>query len=42
VYQALLLLLLGLPVYAFLKVKKERLGQVEELIDVPADLVDIS
>jgi basic amino acid/polyamine antiporter, APA family len=42
VYQALLLLLLGLPVYAFLKAKKERLGQVEEPIDVPADLVDIS
>jgi APA family basic amino acid/polyamine antiporter len=39
VYQAMLLLLLGLPVYAFLKARRERLGQVEEPIDVP-ELVD--
>jgi basic amino acid/polyamine antiporter, APA family len=42
VYQAMLLLLLGLPIYAFLKAKKERLGLVEEPVDVPADLVDLS
>ena len=42
VYQAMLLLLLGLPLYAFLKAKRERLGQVEEPVDVPADLVDLS
>lgn len=42
VYQAMLLLLLGLPIYAFLKAKKERLGQVEEPVDVPVDLVDLS
>ena len=40
VYQALLLILLGLPVYAFLKAKRERLGQVDEPIDVPAELAD--
>jgi basic amino acid/polyamine antiporter, APA family len=37
VYQALLLVLLGLPVYAFLKARRERLGQVDEPIDVPAE-----
>ena len=30
VYQALLLLLVGLPLYAFLKARRERLGQVAE------------
>jgi APA family basic amino acid/polyamine antiporter len=35
VYQALLLLLLGIPIYAFLKARRERLGQVDEPIDVP-------
>ena len=34
-YQALLLLLLGIPIYAFLKARRERLGQVDEPIDVP-------
>jgi APA family basic amino acid/polyamine antiporter len=38
VYQALLLILLGLPVYAFLKAKRERLGQVDEPVDVPVEL----
>ena len=33
-YQALLLLLLGIPIYAFLKARRVRLGQVEEPIDV--------
>jgi basic amino acid/polyamine antiporter, APA family len=37
VYQALLLVLLGLPVYAFLKARRERLGQVDEPVDVPAE-----
>lgn len=35
VYQAMLLLLLGIPIYAFLKARRERLGQVDEPIDVP-------
>jgi APA family basic amino acid/polyamine antiporter len=30
VYQALLLLLVGIPIYAFLKARKESLGQVSE------------
>ena len=30
VYQAMLLLLVGIPIYAFLKVRRERLGQVPE------------
>jgi APA family basic amino acid/polyamine antiporter len=38
VYQAVLLLLLGLPIYAFLKAHRERLGQVDEPVDVPVDL----
>jgi basic amino acid/polyamine antiporter, APA family len=42
VYQAMLLLLLGLPLYAFLKARRERLGQVEEPIDMPAELADAS
>jgi APA family basic amino acid/polyamine antiporter len=35
VYQAMLLLLLGIPIYAFLKARRERLGQVDEPVDVP-------
>jgi APA family basic amino acid/polyamine antiporter len=34
VYQAMLLLLVGIPLYAFLKARRERLGQVEEPIDL--------
>lgn len=42
VYQAMLLLLIGLPLYAFLKARRERRGDVEEPIDVPAgDVVDV-
>jgi APA family basic amino acid/polyamine antiporter len=33
VYQALLLLLVGIPLYAFLKARRERLGQVPEPVD---------
>ena len=33
VYQAMLLILIGLPLYAFLKARRERLGQVDEPID---------
>ena len=40
VYQAMLLLLLGLPLYAFLKARRERLGQVDEPIDMPPELAD--
>lgn len=45
VYQALLLLLLGIPLYAFLKARRERLGQVGEPVelDQPAPvLVDLT
>lgn len=42
VYQAMLLLLLGLPLYAFLKARRERLGQVDEPIDIPPELADAS
>jgi APA family basic amino acid/polyamine antiporter len=42
VYQAMLLLLAGLPIYAFLKARRERLGQVDEPIDMPAELADAS
>ncbi len=38
VYQAMLLLLLGLPLYAFLKARRERLGQVDEPVDMPPEL----
>lgn len=33
VYQAMLLLLLGIPLYAFLKARRERLGQVEAPVE---------
>ena len=33
VYQAMLLILIGLPIYTFLKARRERLGQVDEPID---------
>jgi APA family basic amino acid/polyamine antiporter len=33
VYQALLLFLVGIPLYAFLKARRERLGQVPEPVD---------
>jgi APA family basic amino acid/polyamine antiporter len=38
VYQAMLLVLVGLPLYGFLKARRERLGQVEEPVDMPAEL----
>lgn len=41
VYQAMLLLLLGIPVYAFLKAQRERRGQVDEPVDGPPELVDV-
>jgi APA family basic amino acid/polyamine antiporter len=34
VYQAMLLLLAGIPLYAFLKARRERLGQVPEPVDL--------
>jgi len=46
VYQAMLLLLFGIPIYGFLKARRERLGQVaepEELAaDEPVQLVPLS
>ena len=40
VYQAMLLLLIGLPIYAFLKARKERLGQVAEPLELPVETVN--
>jgi hypothetical protein len=38
VYQAMLLLLVGIPIYGFLKARRERLGQVPEPDEaMPAD-----
>jgi len=39
VYQAMLLLLVGIPIYAFLKARKERLGQVAEPDERPSEEV---
>jgi hypothetical protein len=36
VYQAMVLILVGIPVYSFLKARRERLG----LVDEPLDQVD--
>jgi APA family basic amino acid/polyamine antiporter len=36
VYQSMLLLLLGVPIYAFLKARRERLGQVEAPVELMA------
>jgi APA family basic amino acid/polyamine antiporter len=36
VYQAMVLFLIGIPLYAFLKARRERLGQVPE----PVELTD--
>jgi APA family basic amino acid/polyamine antiporter len=41
VYQTVLLLMLGVPLYSFLKARRERLGMVEAPIEVPPDLADI-
>jgi APA family basic amino acid/polyamine antiporter len=42
VYQAMLLLLLGLPLSPFLKARRERTGEVDEPVDMPvSDLVDV-
>jgi APA family basic amino acid/polyamine antiporter len=35
VYQAMVLVLVGVPLYGFLKARKERLGQVPEPVDMP-------
>jgi APA family basic amino acid/polyamine antiporter len=40
VYQALLLVLIGIPLYGFLKARRERLGQIEEIVDMPPELAD--
>jgi basic amino acid/polyamine antiporter, APA family len=36
VYQSMLLLLLGVPIYAFLKARRERLGQVDAPVEMSA------
>jgi APA family basic amino acid/polyamine antiporter len=41
VYQAMLLLLLGIPIYGFLKARRERLGQVVEPVDAPAEVIEL-
>lgn len=40
VYQALMLVLAGIPIYAFLKARREANGQVDEPIDMPAELAE--
>ena len=40
VYQSMLLLLLGVPIYALLKARRERLGQVAAPVEVATNLVD--
>jgi APA family basic amino acid/polyamine antiporter len=35
VYQALLMFLIGIPIYAFLKARKERMGEVPEPVEQP-------
>ncbi|MGD0379091.1 MAG: amino acid permease [Acidimicrobiales bacterium] len=40
VYQAMLLLLIGLPIYAFLKARKERLGQVPEPVELAPETIN--
>ena len=35
VYQTVLLLMIGIPMYAFLKARRERLGLVEATVDLP-------
>ena len=42
VYQTVLLLMVGVPLYAFLKARRERLGMVDAPVDVPADLADLT
>jgi APA family basic amino acid/polyamine antiporter len=41
VYQTVLLLMIGIPLYAFLKARRDRLGMVEAPVEVPSDLVDL-
>jgi len=43
VYQAMVLVLVGLPLYGFLKARKERMGLVAEPVDMPVvpDVVDV-
>jgi APA family basic amino acid/polyamine antiporter len=38
VYQTVLLLMVGIPIYSFLKARRERLGMVEAPLEVPSDL----
>jgi len=41
VYQSMLLLLIGIPLYGFLKARRERLGMVEPPVEVPDDLAGL-
>jgi APA family basic amino acid/polyamine antiporter len=41
VYQAMIGLLIGLPIYAFLKARKEREGTAPEPLDLSADVIDL-
>jgi len=45
VYQAMLLLLIGIPIYSFVKARRERIGEVDEPVDfvahgVPSTQID--
>jgi len=41
VYQALLLVLVGLPIYAFLKARRERLGDAQEPVEAPSEVTEV-
>jgi APA family basic amino acid/polyamine antiporter len=41
VYQTVLLLMVGVPLYSFLKARRERLGMVETPVEVPSDLASL-
>jgi APA family basic amino acid/polyamine antiporter len=40
VYQAMVLVLIGLPLYGFLKARKERLGEIPEPMDLPTERLE--
>jgi basic amino acid/polyamine antiporter, APA family len=40
VYQAMVLVLFGLPLYGFLKARKERLGEAPEPVDLPVERLE--
>jgi hypothetical protein len=41
VYQTVLMLMIGIPLYAFLKARRERLGMVDAPVEVHPDLLQL-